>query len=207
MTTGPSRFPRPARLLYRKAIFRVQEGRNKVYLTFDDGPTPGFTTDIINVLKQNDVHRAVFFCTGSNIRQYPLEAQEIRQNDFSLANHGYIHMDGWKSKRSEYISNCLRGAQASDSLFFRPPYGRITAGQYMALRKKMNIVFWDLLFSDYDAGTDAGLVMKKAQKMISPGSVLVLHDKGNRVTLDLLQRLVNHCRSHGYTFGDITRDT
>lgn len=207
MTTGPSRFPRPARLLYSKAIFRVQEGRKKVYLTFDDGPTPGFTGEIIKVLKQNDVHRAVFFCSGSNIRDYPVEAQEIRQNDYSLANHGYIHMDGWSSKRSEYIANCLKGAQASDSFFFRPPYGRITAAQFVALRRTMRIVFWDLLFNDYDAATDVGPVMKKAEKMIRPGSVLVLHDKGNRVTLDLLQRLVHHCRSNGYTFGDLTRDT
>ena len=207
MMSGPSRFPRPARLLYRNAIFRVNEGGKKVYLTFDDGPTPGFTSEIISVLKQNNVHKAVFFCTGSNILKYPGEAQEIRRNKYSLANHGYIHMDGWKSKRREYIDNCLKGAQISDSLFFRPPYGRITATQHVALRKKMRIVFWDLLFGDYDTRADAGLMMKKAKKMIRPGSVPVLHDKGNRVTLELLVSLINHCRSQGYTFGDVTQDT
>jgi len=204
MMTGPTRFPRPARLFYREAIFRLQEGGDRVYLTFDDGPTPASTREIINILKQKDIDKAVFFCTGSNIRQYPGEAGEIRLNHFTLANHGYFHMDGWKSKRSEYISNCLRGAEMSDSLFFRPPYGRITPGQYMALRQKMRIVFWDLLFNDFDEKADAGLIMKKAEKMIRPGSVLVLHDKGNRVSLDLLVSLIDHCRSRGYGFGDLT---
>ncbi len=206
MMTAFYRFPGPARLLYREAIFRIPGNENKIYITFDDGPTPGGTGEIINILKRNDVGKAVFFCNGSNILKYPEELKEITKNGYSLANHGYLHMDGWKSSRKDYNKNCREGAEISGSVFYRPPYGHITINQYIDLKKTMKLVFWDLLLHDYNTELRTDYIMVKAEKLIRPGSVIVLHDKGNRSTPELLTRIINMCRTKGYGFGDLTSD-
>jgi len=200
------RFPGPARLLYREAIFRIPGGEHKIYITFDDGPTPVGTGEIIKVLKQNEVAKAVFFCNGSNILKYPEELDKITKDGYSLANHGYLHMDGWKSSRQDYISNCRKGAEITGSLFYRPPYGHITNNQYIDLKKTMRLVFWDLLLHDYNIELSNDYMMLKAEKLIRPGSVIVLHDKGNRSTPELLNRIIDMCRTKGYGFGDLTSD-
>ncbi|MDT8401615.1 MAG: polysaccharide deacetylase family protein [Bacteroidales bacterium] len=204
--TGFFRFPGPARLLYREAIFRMPGNRGKVYLTFDDGPTPGSTETIIEILKENGVGTAVFFCNGSNILKYPEQALMISDNAYSVANHGYLHLDGWKSNQSSYISNCIKGSELSGSVFYRPPYGHLSIPQYIRLKKSMKIVFWDLLLHDYNTGLGVDYIMSKTSRLIRPGSVIVLHDKGNKTTPEVLKKLIVLCRSRGYDFGDITSD-
>jgi len=70
----------------------------------------------------------------------------------------------------------------------------------------MKIVFWDLLLHDYNTGLKIDYIMSKAAKLIRPGSLIVLHDKGNKSTPEVLKRLIGLCRSRGYDFGDITSD-
>ncbi len=200
------RFPCLTRLLYKDAIYRKRSAGRKLYITFDDGPTSWGTAKIIDILNQNEVEKAVFFCTGSNIQTHPDSAMMITKNGYSLANHGYLHLDGWKSGTQDYIDNCLKGSELSRSVFYRPPYGHLTIPQYMALKKIMRIVFWDLLLYDYDEELQAEYILEKAEKLVRPGSVIVLHDKDNECTPVILDRLIKRCRMQGYSFGDITAD-
>lgn len=206
MTPGFFRFPAPARLFYRDAIYRIKGSGRKIYLTFDDGPSEKGTGEIIDVLKQNDIDQAVFFCTGSNIHKYPGSAVMIKNNGYSLANHGYLHLDGWKSRRKDYVDNCMKGSELSGSMFYRPPYGHLSVLQYMDLRKIMKIVFWDLLLYDFDTKLQAECILRKSEKLLRPGSVVVLHDKENMCTLRVLEGLISLCINRGYEFGDLTKD-
>ena len=206
MTPRFFRFPGLPRLLYSEAIYRKKDAGKKIYITFDDGPTDRGTAEIIDVLKENGVTKAVFFCTGSNIRKHPDSAMLIVNNGFSIANHGYEHLDGWKSRRNDYIDNCIKGSELSGSKFYRPPYGHLTISQYMAIKKIMKIVLWDLLFYDFDINLHPEYILGKAEKLIRPGSVIVLHDKNNEKTIVILDNIIKRFRRLGFNFGDITDD-
>jgi peptidoglycan/xylan/chitin deacetylase (PgdA/CDA1 family) len=199
------RYPGALRLLYNDAVFRQTDGdESSIYLTFDDGPTEKGTEDIINVLSAFGVSKAVFFCTGSEMVDYPASIEMIRDHGFSVANHGYHHIDGWKSRRKDYINNCMKGSELSGSSFFRPPYGRLTLPQYMGLKGRVKIVFWDLLLYDFDLSLSRDYIVQKAERLIRPGSVIVLHDRKDRCSLTVLEKLIGLCRQKGYGFGDIT---
>lgn len=201
------RYPGALRLLYNDAVFSQTEGDERtLYLTFDDGPTDKGTEDIINVLSENGVSKAVFFCTGTKILDYPGSVEKIRDHGFSVANHGYRHVDGWKSRGKDYIINCLKGSEMSGSSFFRPPFGRLTLPQYMYLKDRMKIVLWDLLLYDFDLSLSRDYIVQKAERLIRPGSVIVLHDREDGCSLTVLEKLIGICRQKGYGFGDITED-
>lgn len=201
------RYPGVLRLIYNDALFMHKGGdEKKVYLTFDDGPTNKGTEDILSVLSASGVSKAVFFCTGANILNYPGSVEKIRDHGFSVANHGYHHIDGWKSRGKDYIINCLKGSELSGSSFFRPPFGRLTVPQYMNLKERMKIVLWDLLLYDFDLSLSRDYLLQKAERLIRPGSVIVLHDRKDRCSLTVLEKLISMCRQKGYGFGDITED-
>ena len=200
------RLPGLTRLLYRDAIYRKQDEEKKIYITFDDGPTDKGTAEIIDVLKENGVTKAVFFCTGLNIQKHHDSAMLIVNNGYSIANHGYEHLDGWRSRLNDYIDNCLKGSELSGSIFYRPPYGHLTMPQYLAIKKIMKIVFWDLLLYDFDINLHPEYILRKAEKLVRPGSVVVLHDKKNMCALRVLDGLISLCKNRGYAFGDLTRD-
>jgi len=206
MTPRFFRLPGLTRLLYRDAVYRKKDAGNKVYITFDDGPTDNGTAEIIDVLQENRVGNAVFFCTGSNIMKYPDSAMLIVNNGYSIANHGYEHLDGWKCRRNDYINNCIKGSELSGSKFYRPPYGHLTVSQYMALRKIVKIVFWDLLLYDFDINLHPEYILGKAERLVRPGSVIVLHDKDNDYTTMILESIIKRFRRLGLNFGDITAD-
>ena len=194
--------PLPARFLYPEAIFRMSNPGSKVYLTFDDGPTPGVTSRITGILKEMDVP-ATFFCTGSNIEKNPEGFREIAGKGFSIANHGFSHMKGRKSSFDSYIDDVERGALISGSLLFRPPYGDISLRQYRFLKKKYRIVFWDLMPYDFDPRSSVSDVARRVIRYARPGSVIVLHDgPGSRVDT-LLVGIIGDLRQAGYSFGDL----
>lgn len=200
------RFPAMLKFVFRDAICRIKDSSEKVYLTFDDGPSRSGTREIVDTLKKNNVYDATFFCNGSAMEEYPQSLDTIIKNGFTVANHGYYHIDGWKSKTSEYFENTLKGFKLCKSGLFRPPYGHIGLRQYLKVRKITKIVFWDLLLYDFDTELDKGVILKKAGKLIRGGSIIVLHDKENGCSLRLLDELITLCRQKGYDFGSLTAD-
>ena len=67
--------------------------RSSVYLTFDDGPTPGITEWILKTLAGYGV-RATFFCLGKNVEQHPDLYRAIADAGHKVGNHSYSHIKG-----------------------------------------------------------------------------------------------------------------
>lgn len=148
---------------------------NTVYVTFDDGPHPDSTEEILELLNKFQA-KATFFCTGKNVKEHPESYNLIRENGHSTGNHGYEHLNGFKTKTSAYIRNVEKASEYINSEFFRPPYGRLLPGQIQLLKKKYSIVYWDLLFADYRQDFDPPEIFAKAKKHLKSGKVIVLHD-------------------------------
>ena len=106
--------------------------RSSVYLTFDDGPTPGITEWILKTLAGYGV-RATFFCLGKNVEQHPDLYRAIADAGHKVGNHSYSHIKGWGMATGQYVADVDLANQLVESDIFRPPYGRIRRRQLLPL--------------------------------------------------------------------------
>ena len=68
----------------------------KIWLTFDDGPDPIFTTEILNILDKYSI-KATFFLEGEKAAKYPCLIEKIKKTNHSVGNHTNSHLNGWKT--------------------------------------------------------------------------------------------------------------
>lgn len=186
-------------LLFPRAIFRMKTGEKQICLTFDDGPNPETTPEILRILKEHNV-RALFFCRGDAAERYPDLMQEIISEGHMTGNHGYSHLDGWKTPADMYADDVERASLFVPSSFFRPPYGRLTVKQDKTLLKKYKIVFWDLMPYDFDAEFGPENSLRVLKKKIRPGSVIVLHDSPNSSVISFLSEFIVFAFRRGFSF-------
>ena len=164
-------------------------GKPAFYLTFDDGPHPESTPRLLELLARHDA-RATFFCLGQNVDKYPAIYDSILAAGHSTGNHTWSHPNGWTTSTRRYMEDVDRAAEVINSKLFRPPYGRLTPGQYRQLKKKYNIIMWTRMFADYHPRFNPTTTNLQD---IRPGDILVMHDKPDTVsrTLDLTQRILS----------------
>ena len=92
------------RLVYPKALFRLKTNDKVLCLTFDDGPDPECTPRVLDILEYHNV-KAIFFCRGLNAENHPELISLIKSKGHVVGNHGYHHLDGWKTITRLYIRN------------------------------------------------------------------------------------------------------
>jgi len=199
------------KVLYPTLTWRKESaGQKHIYLTFDDGPIPEMTPDILKVLKKFEA-KATFFCVGDNIRKYPEIFQKTQEEGHSVGNHTYHHLNGWRTPKSSYIENialCTEVMQQhtikpfSSKILFRPPYGRISQTQIKALKHKYEIVMWEVLSGDFMAKLSENRCLEKTTAYTKPGSIVVFHDnlKAKKNVDSVLPRYLEYFSEQGYTF-------
>lgn len=163
------------RLFFRRAVFKIPNKENKVFLTFDDGPNPEITPFILASLRKFNA-KATFFCLGQQVEKYPDLFAQIIQEGHAVGNHGFHHINGWKTPLKVYIENVNSASQLIESKLFRPPYGKITLPQARALSKKYQLILWDVSAQDYRIDISAEQVYQNVVNNTKSGSVIVLHD-------------------------------
>lgn len=193
-----TRFPNP----FLKGIRRVKGVGKVVYLTFDDGPTPDVTEQILEVLDKYSV-KASFFCCGQNADANPELLKKIADEGHTIGYHSYSHKDILKTKPSDWLADVERKSALSDVKLFRPPYGRILFRHYRSLKSRYKFVFWDVMSYDYDVTRSPESIMSLLEKSVREGSVVVFHDKGKckENTLAVLPQFIELMKSKGYSFG------
>jgi len=187
------------KLIYPGAVFRLRTDEKLFCLTFDDGPDPDTTPAVLEILSAHDV-KAVFFCRGGNAEFHHGLVARIRSEGHVVGNHGYRHLDGWKTNTQVYIRNFEKGAPFTSPVLLRPPYGRIRPRQYRELSRSYGIVFWDLMPWDFDGRLEGAEVLDILKRKIRPGSVIVLHDTASSSILSFLDEFIRFTVSEGYRF-------
>ncbi|MEY3236713.1 MAG: hypothetical protein RI883_814 [Bacteroidota bacterium] len=167
--------PRFFRLIFPNKTWGFSRLENAVYLTFDDGPSPEVTTWVLDALKEKGIS-ATFFCVGANVKHNAEIYQRIINEGHSIGNHSMKHERGNKTANDDYIKSIEEANKFIDSNLFRPPYGRITLSQTRNLKKKYKIIMWSWLSNDFDTNVSIDTILKKANKQIKAGDILVLHD-------------------------------
>ena len=183
---------------------REEEQKNRVYLTFDDGPTPEITLKILDILDSYNA-RATFFCLGRNAERYHDIFQEILNRNHAVGNHTYSHLKGWKTKNKEYYSDIELAGNFIKSTLFRPPYGKIKRAQLKYLRHSYRIIMWDVMSYDFKTTIGKEKCLSIVLKNVRPGSIIVFHDspKASDNMLYALPRLIENFSAQGFSFNYI----
>lgn len=193
--------PKPLRRIHPDALWQVKTNDKVVYLTFDDGPIPGVTDKIIELLKQFNA-KATFFCIGENVVLHPSLYRSLIQNGHAVGNHTQNHINGKQSENQLYFNNIKECSKHVDSKLFRPPFGQLKNSQYKILKEDYTIVMWSTLSWDFDDSLSPEQCAKKVLNHIQNGSIIVFHDslKAAPNSIPALEQVLKSLSQEGYSF-------
>lgn len=189
--------PKFLRQLMPSLIWEI-ESEQDVFITFDDGPSPGNSEWIVETLAKYDA-KATFFCLGKNAEQYPDSFNCIIDAGHTIGNHTYSHRKGWEMSLRRYVEDVDFANQTFNTRLFRPPYGRIKPSQARILSQRYDIIMWDLLSRDYSRYVTPRQCANTVIKHVRAGSIVVFHDspKSSRNMRYALPRVLDHIYSQG----------
>ncbi len=166
--------PKFIRRIMPDLIWEIEDD-NGVFLTFDDGPTPGITEWILATLDKYNA-KATFFVLGKNVELYPDLYQKIIDAGHKVGNHTYSHQKGWGMPLERYLEDVDFAGDIIHSELFRPPYARVTPSQMRAVAKHYKIVMWDIVSRDYNRSLSREGCLRNVTKYLAAGSIVVFHD-------------------------------
>ncbi len=196
--------PQIVRALYPGALWRMNPEEKKVYLTFDDGPIPGITPWVLDLLDKYTI-KATFFLVGDNVRKHPQEFQMLLERGHRIGNHTFNHIRGFEFLSKNYLANTDKANELIQTDLFRPPHGHMRWLQYMVLKRKYTIVMWDLVTRDYSNKLNGKQVFEKVKKYVRNGSIITFHDsiKAEANMKYALPRTIEWLKEEGYSFGTL----
>ncbi|MDK3256754.1 polysaccharide deacetylase family protein [Blastococcus capsensis] len=173
-----------------RALWRVKDAVAQVHrrapegsvaLTFDDGPQPGSTDRVLDVLAELDV-RATFFCVGANAREHPELVRRIRAEGHAVGSHSLTHPHPRETSlgdlRREYVHGrrAVAGVLGADIRLFRPPHGHLgPAGSVLVRRLAVSTWLWTVDPQDWRPGATVDGIVSVAARA-SSGDVVLFHD-------------------------------
>jgi peptidoglycan/xylan/chitin deacetylase (PgdA/CDA1 family) len=184
--------------LYPGALFRIKTSEKRLYLTFDDGPDPASTPGLLDILRKHKIS-AVFFCNGDAAEKYPALIHLIRQGGHLIGNHGYSHLNGWRTDAVKYVNDIIRASKLTSDVIFRPPFGRLSIRQARLLRL-YKLVFWDIMAYDFDISFGSEKSLDILKRKIRSGSIIVLHDTASSCANEILDEFILFALGKGYRF-------
>lgn len=183
--------------LYPDVVWSIDDP-DGIYLTFDDGPTPGVTEWILHTLDRYDA-KATFFVLGKNVELYPDLYQMILDKGHKIGNHTYSHQKGWAMSTERYIEDVDLAGDMLHTELFRPPYARITRTQLQQIAQRYRIVMWNVLSRDYNRHPSPKKCLRETIRGLRGGDIISLHDsaKSFKNTSYVLPALLRKAREMG----------
>ena len=166
--------PKFVRKMLPDLVWQIEDDRG-VYLTFDDGPTPGITEWILGMLRRHNA-KATFFVLGKNAERYPDLYAKILAEGHSVGNHTYSHQKGYLMSLERYMEDIDLASYTVQSNLFRPPYARVTPSQLRAIAKRYKIVMWSVISRDYNRKISRERCLQEVLPHIKAGAIILFHD-------------------------------
>lgn len=174
-----------------------------VLLSFDDGPDPLATPQILGVLRQRQVP-AIFFLIGEHIARHPQLARRIVQEGHQVGNHSYSHPRMvWEHPQAygreiDHTDRLIRSLGYRGTIDFRAPYGQklVVLPWLLARRGKLNVL-WSVDGRDW-IDRDPEAIARRVVSQVRPGSIVLLHD--GPATAKALPALIDGLRRRGFRF-------
>jgi peptidoglycan-N-acetylglucosamine deacetylase len=181
-----------------------------VGLTFDDGPDPDATPQVLEMLSGAGA-TATFFCIGERAERYPEVIAAIRARGHGVENHSYSHPNGFALRGRRGMAREIARAQLAIEQsgggrpsLFRAPAGIQNPLLYAALSQAgLSLVSWTRRGFD-TVSHDGARVASRLVRALGPGDILLLHDgssardrSGRPVVLDALPRVLDEMNRKG----------
>ncbi len=164
---------------YLGAVTRVRTDQRVAALTFDDGPHPEWTPQLLALLERHRA-KATFFVVGEMALRHPDLIERIAQAGHALGNHSWNHPSFPQISTEEQISQitrCERLISSHSNRLFRPPFGDTNWSMLAMLRQRgYRVICWDGAGVDWERH-DRDWILPMLQRQLRPGSILLLHDQ------------------------------
>jgi peptidoglycan/xylan/chitin deacetylase (PgdA/CDA1 family) len=173
-----------------------------VYLTFDDGPDPRWTPEVLAVLQAHNAH-GTFFILAEHANEHPDLVDQVRAAGNTIGNHSVSHPQLPKLSPAQLHHQIADGVR---SKCFRPPYGATNAAVRAEIRRNgMQQVLWDVDPQDW-ARPGTPTIVQRALAGAHPGAIILMHDGGgNRAqTVAALNQVLTALSARGYTFATLS---
>jgi peptidoglycan-N-acetylglucosamine deacetylase len=175
-----------------------------VRLTFDDGPDPTATPEVLDALAAWDA-TATFFVVGSRAAAYPGLLRRVRDEGHAIGNHSWSHPDlttldeAGVRAQLQRTNDAVQEATGAAPAEWRPPYGaRNAAVQAVARDVGLgSMVLWDVDPTDW-ADPPATTVRDRVLQDVRPGAVVLLHDATGANTPEAVPLVLEGLAALGY---------
>ncbi|WP_261300716.1 polysaccharide deacetylase family protein [Paenibacillus andongensis] len=186
------------------------EQGKQVALTFDDGPDNHFTSQILDLLKKNNV-KATFFIVGEKAKANPEVVKRIVNEGHVIGNHSWDHSNFTKMSTEEMNQQISKTQDELNAIvgfrptLFRPPYGALNNAEVMAISSMgLSIIDWSVDTRDW-AGTSTQQILKNVKKELKPGGIILQHcaigkKESLSNTVNALEQMIPLLKNEGYTF-------
>ena len=166
------------------AVFRVPTNKPIVALSFDDGPDPRYTPQVLDMLDHFRA-RATFFVVGLNALAHRDLAADIKGGGHSFGNHTFDHIDLEELSQSRVRDEIERAASAFHTAgvpattMFRPPKGYTSPDVRLAtVHDKYRTIYWDACVEHFVNHMPVATGVDRMLHHVAPGSVILAHDGG-----------------------------
>jgi len=192
---------------------RVNTRQKAVALTFDDGPTPGITDEVLSILNKENV-KATFFVIGADLERNLEEGRKIVAAGHELGNHTYSHermvlkTPSFIKSEIERTDQLIRQAGYQSVIHFRPPYGKkLILLPYFLARTSRKTITWDVEPDSYpEIAADSSKIVAHTLEKTRPGSIILLHVmyKSRGESLKAVNGIIAGLKGDGYSFKTVS---
>lgn len=190
-------------------ISDIETTEPMVALTFDDGPTPGKTEAILDVLKKENVH-ATFFIIGQNLKDNEDIIRRAYNEGNEIGNHTYSHLitkfvptakADWEYMHTSELIKEITGEAPK---YCRPPTGLSNLYYLKRMNEKygMKPIYWTNTSSDWSNSDDDACYKKAMERLPLHGAIFLHHDHSSSPRL--IERIIHDLRERGYRFVTIS---
>lgn len=178
-----------------------EEGKKKIALTFDDGPHPYYTGQLLKGLKERNV-KVTFFITGQNVEAYPDIVKEIHEDGHLIGNHTYSHTQltsrNAEAFKQEIVktNEVIKEVTGEDTIYIRPPYGSWNK----EFEKELNMfpVLWTIDPLDW-CSSDVSCIVRTVCAKAGENDIILMHDQ-YKTTVTAALEIVDELMTEGYEF-------
>ena len=189
---------------------RIETTQKFVALTFDDGPTPEGTDEILKILAAENV-KATFFVIGAEVEKNPGQLEKIMAAGHEIGNHTYNHermilvTPSFVKDEVEKTDALIRKAGYADEILFRPPFGKkLFALPFYLSQNNRKSITWDVEPETFFEKTDD--LVNYTSANTKNGSIILLHVmyKSRKESMNAVQPIIKLLREKGFEFTTVS---
>lgn len=204
---GPTYYMKAKRWLQRRI---TRKADTAIVLTFDDGPSPHYTADLLDVLRSHNV-RATFFVVGVFAQDNPELIRRMHREGHAIGIHSFAHENGLTMSPAKSMADieCTKSALHELGIavrWYRPPWGHFNIAMLLRARHLgLRPFLWDVMAQDWLANTSVEMIEQKLHRRTTPGSIVCLHDgrgrnRAPRRTITALRNIIPAWKREGLLF-------